>query len=265
MTHGMEQQRKKPGTVSVWRLHLQGDPLVLGNLLVLEAQANPKKKKNTTHKSVKLVWFTYHENKVTPDESITVRTLSPGGPGGPSFPELPWTDKIRSLNVNLYRSIFEKVAVKQCAHLWTSFSRWPPRSSLSPRPLEKEKKSLKKPRDTYDLKSLFIVSVWIPFKRTQVEPPRLLRCQARHLYGSTSLLSKTNRWSSLSAWARLSCCSLRTRRTHTMIKGMPLTSLRGRILSRNHSNAGRQRYLQAELGPLGALIVFYNQSGVAFF
>ncbi len=31
----------------------------------------------------------YYENKMTIDDSVMVRTLSPGGPGGPSFPELP--------------------------------------------------------------------------------------------------------------------------------------------------------------------------------
>lgn len=30
------------------------------------------------------------------EDSVMVRTLSPGGPGGPSFPELPWTDTVWS-------------------------------------------------------------------------------------------------------------------------------------------------------------------------
>lgn len=160
-----------------------------------------------------------------------VHTLSPGGPGGPSFPELPWKDQIRSkwwTCTSLY------VKTWQWSIVQTFGPAFPvgPLGPLSPRgPLRKENvikviESIQ--RDICDGKmlSVIIVSVWNPLR--QVVAPLSLRCQARHLCIGTSMLSKTYRWSSLSAWARLSCCSLWTRRTHRMIKGV------GRFIKRLH-------------------------------
>lgn len=93
------------------------------------------------------------------------------------------------------------------------------------------------------------VGGWVPLKHAKAEPPFILGCQDCHLYISRGLLSKTNRWSSLSAWARLSCCSLWTRRAHTMIKEAELLPLRS-IKKDEGSNASRQWHLQTHLTEL---------------
>lgn len=164
---------------------------------------------------------TCYETKMTLDDSVMVRTLSPGGPGGPSFPELPWRDKIRSKWWTCTTIYARKVVVKYFTHLWSGFSCRSSWSSLSSRSLEEKTKWLKSQRRTWGifvtwkLRASAAESVSVPLEHAQVEPPLLLRCQAGHLYLSMSLLSKTNRWSSLSAWARLPCCSLwTTKNTH---------------------------------------------------
>lgn len=180
-------------------------------------------------------WQTLHQqqqingliDKYTQNNNdLVARTLSPGGPGGPSFPELPWKDK-KQKGVEWWTSYHRHklVGIKY----FTFGPAFPvgPLGPLSPRGPFRTRWAI-----TTTTNGTFVT--W-----KVLASPLILRHRHSHVHVPSTKLAicwvNTNRWSSLSTWAGLSCCSLWTNRTRTRIK-------RWRLVQKNDPKALTREY-----------------------